>query len=68
MKIIKTVPAYAPFEPIEMSWEQFRDSWIPDLAEKGMLIGVNWSGKFATGYDIDPERIKKAIEAHLEEP
>jgi len=66
-KIIETVPAYAPFSPVEISWEDFRDKWLPDLAKKGLLVGVNWSGKRAIGYDLEPKLLKKAIEAQMKE-
>jgi hypothetical protein len=65
-KIIETVPAYAPFEAVEISWEKFRDEWLPDLAKDGILIGVNWSGKRATGYDLDSLWVKEAIEIQIE--
>ena len=49
-KIVRTVPAYSGFTPVEFSWEQFKNEWLPELQSEGQLVGVNWSGARATGY------------------
>jgi hypothetical protein len=67
-KIIKTVPAYAAFRPFELTWEEFRDDWLPDLDRDGLLIGVNWSGDRALGFDLEPDTVSKAVEAYIEDP
>jgi hypothetical protein len=43
-RIIRNVPAYSAFTPYELSWEEFRDNWIPGLTKDGIQVGVNWSG------------------------
>ena len=65
-KIIKTVPAYAGFKPVEIPWDAFCSKWVPELTQDGLLVGVNWSGKRAVGYDIDPETLKRNVQAVLE--
>ena len=62
---IKNVPAYSSFCPVELSWTEFRDKWLPGLERDGLLVGVNWSGKYATGYDVDPASVQKAIAFHI---
>ena len=62
-KIIKTVPAYREFEPYEISWDDFCKKWVPGLSKDGQLVGVNWSGRRAVGYDLEPERLKLSVEA-----
>lgn len=61
-KIIESVPAYENFLTFEITLEKFLASWLTGLEEDGLYVGVNWSGKKATGYDINPkdliERIK----------
>jgi hypothetical protein len=59
-RVIKTVPAYGAFVPHEMPWEEFRDSWLPELEAGGLLVGVNWSGPRALGYDMTPADIRTA--------
>lgn len=64
--IRKSVPAYAGFESHEISWETFRDRWLPGLKKDGILIGVNWSGDRAKGYDIESDFVRQAIEIQLQ--
>lgn len=63
--IIKKVPAYAGFRPVEVSWEKFRDVWLVDLERDGLLIGVNWSGPRALGYDIEPKDVRTRVEYEI---
>jgi Protein of unknown function (DUF2750) len=63
--IISTVPAYSGFEPVELSWEQFRDVWVPGLTRDGLLVGVNWSGPHATGYDVAPAKVRERVEYEI---
>ncbi|NLF32030.1 MAG: DUF2750 domain-containing protein [Planctomycetes bacterium] len=65
-RIIRTVPAYAGFEPHEISWENFCQRWVPGLKKDGILVGVNWSGKRAIGYDLDPEQLQRNVELAIE--
>jgi Protein of unknown function (DUF2750) len=66
-KIVKTVPAYAGFEPYEISWADFCQRWVPGMTKDGLLMGVNWSGKKALGYDIEPKQVHESVEAVMEE-
>jgi hypothetical protein len=65
-KIIATVPAYASFEVVELSLEEFIENWIPGLERDGLLVGVNWSGVRALGYDIEPGQLLRAVNLALE--
>jgi hypothetical protein len=67
-RIIKVVPAYSRFEPYEISWEEFCDKWAPGLSEDGLLVGVNWSGKRAVGYDMEPRRLVENVQAVIDNP
>ena len=64
-RIIRTVPAYAGFHPHELSWDEFRDRWIPGLTKDGLKVGVNWSGPRATGYDVEPASVQTAVEYEI---
>jgi hypothetical protein len=63
VRIIRQVPAYAGFEVQEVSWEKFRDTWVPELTAADQLVGVNWSGPNARGFDIEPARVRASVEA-----
>ena len=64
-KIIKNVQAYSGFEVVELTWDIFTERWVPGLTNDGILVGVNWSGEKATGYDIEPKEVKENVEAYL---
>jgi hypothetical protein len=55
--IIETVPAYSGFEPISIGLDEFCTRWIPGLEKDGLMVGLNWSGERATGYDVQPSDI-----------
>jgi hypothetical protein len=61
-RIISTVRAYSGFEPHEISWAEFCSKWVPGFVEDGLLVGLNWSGKHAVGYDIEPENLVRTVE------
>jgi hypothetical protein len=64
-RIISRVPAYAGFRPVEITWQDFRENWVPELIQDGMSVGVNWSGAGATGYDVEPEAVVANVEFYL---
>ncbi len=65
-KIIQSVPAYRGFEPVELEWSVFEDRWVPGLTKDGILVGVNWSGSRALGYDVEPEQVARNVRYHKE--
>ncbi len=65
-KIISTVPAYAGFRPEEFTWDEFRDRWLAGIRRDKQLVGVNWSGPYASGYDLDADFVQRAIEIQIE--
>lgn len=67
-RIIRNVPAYAGFEPVEIAWEEFRDRWVPGLTADGLLVGVNWSGQWALGYDLPATRVAANVQACIDNP
>lgn len=62
-RIVKTVPAYKGMWPVEISWAQFCDRWLPELERDGMKVGLNWSGPMAVGYDREAIGVRKSVEA-----
>lgn len=61
---IRNVPAYAGFQPHELFWDDFSTKWVPGLVRDGILVGVNWSGASALGYDVEPEAVLRNVEGH----
>jgi hypothetical protein len=64
-KILKTVQAYSGFESYEISWEEFTSDWVPDLNRNGFLVGINWSGAKAVGFDLKPGQVKESVESYI---
>ena len=63
-KIISNVPAYSSFEPYELKLKIFLEQWIPGLTKDEILVGVNWSGTSAIGFDVEPAQVINGILAH----
>lgn len=61
-RIISTVSSYAGFHPFEITWAEFVAKWVPGLSGDGIKVGVNWTGKRATGYDLQPEDVVRNVE------
>jgi uncharacterized protein DUF2750 len=64
--VIRNVPAYADFSAEQLGWTTFRDRWLPGLERDGILVGVNWTGSRATGFDVEPQVVRQAIENLLQ--
>lgn len=64
-RVITAVPAYRDFTPNEVTWAEFCERWAPGLARDGILVGVNWSGPSATGFDITPAELIDNVQTAL---
>lgn len=62
-RVVARVPAYEGFSVVEIPLLVFRERWLPGLRSDGVLIGINWSGDRATGYDLTAA----VVEANLAE-
>ena len=62
-RAIATVDAYAGFQPVPIELGEFRSRWLPGLTEDGLLVGVNWSGARATGYDVAAAEVEASFAA-----
>jgi len=58
---IARVSAYQGMEPVEIELAAWRERWLPGLQRDGLLVGLNWSGERATGYDIEPADALRAL-------
>jgi Protein of unknown function (DUF2750) len=62
-KVIASVPAYHDFRAISLSLEAFESQWLDNLERDGLLVGINWSGDTATGYDVEPDEVRAWLAA-----
>jgi Protein of unknown function (DUF2750) len=65
-KIIKTTPEYSNFVPVEVSWNEFENELAPKLKEKNIFVGVNWSGKNLTGYNMPASQLIEIVKINKE--
>ena len=55
--IVKHVSAFRGFEVVPIPVEDWLSGWLVNLEHDGMLVGVNWAGNRATGYDMTPGQV-----------
>jgi hypothetical protein len=56
-RVIENVPAYQGFDVVEIPISDWLRSWLPGLSRDGLLVGVNWAGAKATGFDMAPTQV-----------
>lgn len=62
-RIIKRVPVYSGLDPEELDLARWRERWLPGLRKDGFLIGLNWAGARATGYDFTVGEVFARLDA-----
>ena len=62
-RVVNTVPAYSGFGVVGLPLAEWRSRWLPGLLRHGLLVGLNWSGSVATGYDVEPQDVERSLEA-----
>lgn len=62
-KIQSTVSDYDGFEIASIPLFEWRSRWLPGLERDGLLVGLNWSGMRATGYDVLPSDAMSSLSA-----
>jgi hypothetical protein len=65
--IVKHVAAYRGLEVVPIPVDDWLSAWLAHLERDGMLVGVNWAGSRATGYDMTPSEVLRWF-AELEAP
>ncbi|WP_433301598.1 DUF2750 domain-containing protein [Actinoplanes sp. CA-030573] len=55
--IVKHVDAYNGFEVVPIPVEEWLSGWMTNLEHDEMMVGVNWAGARATGYDMTPGQV-----------
>lgn len=57
-RMIETIPGYAGFTTREIPLDEWTGRWLPGLKTDGLLVGLNWSGETATGFDVEPSEVQ----------
>lgn len=63
-RLAKVCDTYSSFKIEKISWENFKIEWLPKLEKDNLLVGVNWSGSYAIGYELEPQLIVKYVELY----
>ncbi len=63
--LIEQVPAYSKFRSFRISLSDFREDWLPDLASHELMVGLNWYGRKATGYNYSPQEVASYLSRHI---
>ena len=66
-QIIRRAPAYGTFVPQEMSWEEFQAQRIPELMASNTKVGLNWTGRRAAGYELEPQDLVANVQQCIAE-
>ena len=61
MKVVSSSLAYQGFSLHRIELSNFMDRWLSGLKSEGFLVGINWAGERATGYDLDPSVVRKRL-------
>jgi hypothetical protein len=61
--VVAKVAAYAGFEPVEVALDKWRADWLTGLERDGLLVGLNWAGDRAQGYDVTPADVLRNLTA-----
>lgn len=62
-KVWASVPAYEGFEVRALPLSEWQERWLPVLAKDALRVGINWSGRRATGYDLTPDEVLARLNA-----
>lgn len=62
-EIVLKVPAFDGFSITSISLNVWRERWLPGLERDGILVGLNWAGPRASGYDIEPRTVESNLAA-----
>ena len=59
--VISKVAAYHGLSVVSLPLGEWRERWLPGLKRDDILVGLNWAGSRATGYDSDPDDVEKNL-------
>ena len=48
---------YQDFQLEEISWHGFTHTWVQDLKDNHLRVGLDWRGEHAPGNDLSPDEV-----------
>ena len=62
-RVVASAAAYAGFELVEIALHTWREDWLTGLDRDGVLVGLNWAGERAQGYDVASADVLRSLAA-----
>jgi uncharacterized protein DUF2750 len=56
-RVAGQVGAFHGLEIVTIALDDWLAVWLPELARADLLVGVNWAGARATGFDLTPVQV-----------
>jgi hypothetical protein len=56
-RVIGQVAVFEGFNVVAIPLEDWLGRWLPRLGRSGILIGINWAGRRATGFDLPAPQV-----------
>jgi Protein of unknown function (DUF2750) len=56
-RVVAHVIAYRELEVVEVAVADWLSDWMASLERDGLMVGVNWAGARATGFDLTPAQV-----------
>ena len=61
-RVAAQVGAFRGLTVVTIALDDWLGEWLPDLARADLLVGVNWAGARATGFDLTPVQVVEWLE------
>lgn len=62
-RIISSVAGYARLQAEQLNVASWHERWLPGLQRDGILVGLNWTGDRATGFDLTAADVLARLDA-----
>jgi hypothetical protein len=59
------IPKYAKFGIQTLELPAFLSEMLSRMDEEGILVGLNWTGNRLTGFNAEPEEVKRNFESRM---
>ena len=61
-KVIEQYEKIGILKPIRIPLAAFKREWLPGIEADKLKVGINWVGRPAAGFDIDPSEVLQHLE------
>ncbi|MDP3821199.1 MAG: DUF2750 domain-containing protein [Burkholderiales bacterium] len=65
-KIVANASGFSGLTILGMPWDEFEKTQVPQLERQSILLGINWGGKAANGYEVAPQFVTESVRSARE--